>query len=52
MFAFGLLLMIAGLIMGLVAIHTAAYGTMKPISACWLCYSGIFVALLGAVLIN
>ena len=52
MFTFGLLLMIAGWIMGMISIYKAAHGTMKPISACWLCYGGIFIALLGAVLIG
>lgn len=52
MFTFGLLLMITGWIMGLVSIHKAVHNTMTPTSACWLCYSGIFVALLGAVVIN
>lgn len=52
MFGIGLLLMAIGWIMGLVSINKAVHGTMKPISACWLCYGGIFIALLGAVLIG
>ena len=52
MFTLGLLLMIAGWIMGEVAIYKAAHHTISPICAGWLCYSGIFVALLGAVFIG
>lgn len=52
MFTFGLMLMIAGWIMGMISIYKATHYTISPISAGWLCYGGIFVALLGAVFIG
>ena len=52
MLLLGLSLMVIGLIMGIVSIHKAAYYRISAIKAGLLCYGGIFVALLGAVLVG
>lgn len=44
--------MAAGLIMGLFSVHKAARYSISPTAAGWLCYGGIFVAIIGAVCIG
>lgn len=48
----GLCLMAIGLIMGFVSIYKAAHYSISAACAGWLCYGGIFVALLGAVCVG
>ena len=48
----GFCLMAIGLGAGLIAIHKAAHHSISAVRAGWLCYGGIFMALLGAVCIG
>ena len=48
----GFCLMAIGLSAGLTAIHKAVRCSVSPVVACWLCYGGLFVALVGAVLVG
>lgn len=52
MLVLGICLMVIGLAMGLIAIHKAAHCSIPPVAAGWLCYGGLFVALIGAVCIG
>lgn len=52
MLFFGLSLMVIGWLMGLIAIYKASHYSMSAVCAGWLCYGGIFVSLLGAVLVG
>ena len=52
MFWFGVALMVFGLIIGLMSIYKAAYYTISPVVLGWACYGGLFIALLGAVIIG
>lgn len=52
MFYIGLIFMISGLVIGLVSICKASRSAISPVALGWICYSGLFIALLGAVLIG
>jgi hypothetical protein len=47
----GLSLMLVGLIVGLVSIFKTMNQSISPVKLGWFCYSGVFVALFGAMLI-
>ena len=48
----GVCLMVVGLTAGLVAIYKAAHYSISAVYAGWLCYGGMFIALIGAVCIG
>ena len=48
----GFCLTAIGLTMGFVSIYKAVHYSISPVCAGWLCYGGIFVALLGAVCVG
>jgi hypothetical protein len=52
MLLLGFCLMAIGLTMGFVSIYKAASYSISAVRAGWLCYGGIFVALIGAVFIG
>ena len=52
MLLFGFSLMIVGLIMGFVSIYKAVHYSISAFCAGLLCYGGIFVALIGSVLVG
>ena len=45
-------LMISGLILGIISINKAAYNKISPMKAALLLYSGLFLALAGAICFN
>ena len=52
MFWIGLVLMISGLVMGYISIYKASKQTISPTLLGSLCYGGLFVAMIGVVLIG
>ena len=52
MLLLGICLMVVGLFMSLDSIFKATRYNISPTCAAWMCYGGIFVAILGAVCIG
>ena len=52
MLLLGFCLMAIGLTMGFVSIYKAAHYSISAAYAGWLCYGGLFVALIGAVCVG
>ena len=45
-------LMVTGLAMGLVAVNKASKQTISPVKLGWMCYGGLFIALVGTIFIG